>query len=136
MNSKLIIIDGIWGSGKTSTLMNLHHILTEAGIENKMLFEHTDEYPINEKTSSDFEILKKTVLNELDIFVNKIEKTNITYLLEGGIISFIVKYAIENNVLWDCTKDFLKEIEFRIAVLNPKIIVTTQHRYRLILYAE
>lgn len=87
MNSKLILVEGLPGFGKTTTAQLIHEILTEMNIKSQLFLEGNLEHPADYEgvaffQKSEFEELLSTYINFKDLLSQHVIKQDNHYFLQ------------------------------------------------------
>jgi len=128
LNTKLILVDGITGSGKSTSAHFIARQLEKNGISAKWLYEEEKDHPLS--LVFDIEDIKEFLenfLKQLIIFVNEINNNDVVYVVE----SFIFQAILQKSLLEDCNKKLFNEFYQHycsiIAKLNPVVILFYQN---------
>lgn len=87
MNSKLILVEGLPGFGKTTTAQLVHEIMTEMNIKSQLFLEGNLEHPADYEgvaffQKSEFEELLSTYINFKDLLSQHVIKQDNHYFLQ------------------------------------------------------
>ncbi|WP_334074668.1 MULTISPECIES: hypothetical protein [Paenibacillus] len=87
MNSKLILIEGLPGFGKTTTAQLVHEILTEMNMKSQLFLEGNPEHPADYEgvaffQKCEFDELLSTHINFKDLLSHHVIKQNNHYFLQ------------------------------------------------------
>ncbi|WP_070120057.1 AAA family ATPase [Bacillus marinisedimentorum] len=129
INTKLILIDGITGSGKSTTAQFLANQLRNNGIKVKWYHEEEDNHPLNYE--EDIEVF--TSQAELEAFLEEtpkiwrefakhVSESDQVHIIESFILQNTVRLLFQNNLGEERIRDFTQEIEEIIRPLNPALI--------------
>jgi len=129
-NSKLIIVAGMSGCGKSTTAQHLSKQYTQNGIKHLWLHEEIENHPIRE---GEFKVgclntAEGMAANVADMFdrwtklANVIEKSDCVYVMEGCLYQMIIRYFFTANYPLDKITEFYDRIMEIIAKLNPTIV--------------
>lgn len=130
MENRLILIDGISGSGKSTTAQFISHQLNLNGFSSEWYHEEEDNHPLwynwqsNEATHSIDEVKKfikvyPTIFKE---FANSIKEDNKIHIIESYYLQDSVRILFQNNIDRNEIYNFYHEINKIIELLNPLII--------------
>jgi len=129
LNTKLILVDGITGSGKSTTAHFIARQLEKNGIKAKWLHEIEKDHPLleleKENDESDFDfnqrILRDYPKKWID-FVNKIKYDNYIYIIESYLFQNLLSTLVANDLDKQIIKSFAQQIISIANDLNPAII--------------
>ncbi|MFW9849672.1 MAG: hypothetical protein ACFFF4_11045 [Candidatus Thorarchaeota archaeon] len=128
MKSRLILIDGIPGSGKSTTANYIHRQLLRSSIEARWFHELEESNPlfdveyIQTRTINDAEDYVKKTLEKWRILVKEINKTNQVYIIESYLLQATVGCMFDNNINQSIIQDYASRVPDIISELNPVII--------------
>jgi len=134
LNTKLIFIDGLTGSGKSTFAHYLARQLEKNGIETRWLYEVEVDHPLIEFTKADQEsdsdftqrVLRDYPQKWID-FVEKIKDDKCVYILESYPFQNVIYIPYHNDFDKQIIKDHVHQICSITACLNPVLI----HFYQL-----
>ncbi len=133
IETKLILIDGITGSGKSTTAQFLAGQLRLNGIKAKWYHETEDSHPLAysddvEVFSSDYERDKflNTIPKLWKKFAKDAEKSDFVHIIESHLLQDTVRILFQNNLDEARILAFVKEIEDIIEPLNPALLYFKQ----------
>jgi len=129
INTKLIFVDGITGSGKSTTAHFLARQLEKNGIKTKWFYENEKDHPLyNIEWNGDKNIHEYYLRNMLaypnkwNDFINSIKDDDCVYIVE----SYLFQYQICGALSEDCEKETIKQFILKLcslaACLNPVIV--------------
>ena len=133
LKTKLILVDGITGSGKSTTAHFIARQLTKNGIKTRWYYEEEKDNPISlvgfkknkDESGNDYcNRYMKEIVKAWELFVKKIEKEreDIVYIIE----SFFFQDSLIEPISYDfdnkSTKEFSNKISNTMKNLNPVII--------------
>ena len=130
LNTKLILVDGITGSGKSTTAHYIARQMEKNGIKVKWLYEQENKHPLLEipiKKDESNEDHTKRVLVEypkkwID-FVNKIKDDEYIYIVESYLFQDVIMFPhFMNDLESQKIKDFSHSILKIASCLNPVLI--------------
>ncbi|MGM0396107.1 MAG: hypothetical protein ACQEP4_03540 [Bacillota bacterium] len=133
IKTKLILIDGITGSGKSTTAQFLAGQLMFNGIKAKWYHETEDSHPL--AYEEDVEVFSSD--HERDKFINTIPKlwrrfakdaknSDCVHIIESHLLQDTVRILFQNNLDEARVLAFVKEIEDIIKPLNPALVYFKQ----------
>lgn len=128
LDTKLIIVTGISGTGKSTTAKRLSGLLCQIGVDCRYLHEECEHHPIREnefswgsvKSVADMEVNCRLMLQRWEAFAGGIGE--ITLLLEACLYENIVRYFFECDYPEQKVIKFYGELMELLKHLNPAII--------------
>lgn len=130
MNNKVLLVDGITGSGKTTTAQYLNKVLNERGIKSKWYEEEEENNPLVYK-EYDIEVLhtksevEKFIINypiQLQKFVQSIKKDKYIHIIESYYLQDSIRILFQNNVNKERIEQFFIKINSILKPLKPVLI--------------
>ncbi|MDF1538525.1 MAG: hypothetical protein P1Q69_06450 [Candidatus Thorarchaeota archaeon] len=128
MKSRLILIDGIPGSGKATTANFIHRQLQRAGIDSRWFHELEDSNPlfnseyIQTRTIDDAEEYIQKTLERWKKLVKEIQETGSLYIIEGYLSQSTVGCMFDNNIERSIIQDYASNVPDIISELHPLVI--------------
>lgn len=130
LNTKLIIISGISGTGKSTTAKNLSYFLKMNKIKVEYLHEECIDHPIrsdefNYGDITNIDDMDKNVemmLNKWNSFKNIILQSEKIFLIEACLYENITRYFFECNYPDEKISSFYSRLMSLLSELNPVII--------------
>ena len=128
MNTKLILLDGIPGSGKSTTADFIHRQLKGNGITARWLHELEDANPlfnaeyINTRTIEDATTYVNNTSDKWNNLVKEIQEQEIVYIIEGYILQATVGCMFDNNIERNLILKYSENVSEIIQSLHPRII--------------
>jgi len=127
LNTKLILVDGITGSGKSTTAHYIARQLEKNGIKVKWFHEKEKNHPLHNQieTKNDEEYLNeilKSFYKQLTEFVDMIANDEAVYIIESFLFQDIVVPFLSNASSKKDIHDFYGQYHAIIAKLNPVLI--------------
>lgn len=134
INTKLILIDGITGSGKSTIAHFIARQIKNSGFEVKWFHEDENEHPlrlygekyIKNENESDINYSQRIRTDYYDIwnnFVNKIKDDKTIYIVESFIFQDILFFP---HFIYDIARNEIKDFDHKvmdiISCLNPVVI--------------
>ncbi|XMB86359.1 hypothetical protein RJG79_00750 [Mycoplasmatota bacterium WC44] len=137
-NSKLIIVAGMSGAGKSTKSQNLANQYQQNGIKNLWLHEEIDAHPIRDGEFSIGDLTSQEGMekNISDMYqrwnnlVNKIANDDTVYIMEGCLYQSIIRYFFPYNYPVEKITEFYDSIMEIIAKLNPTIVFLYKSRLK------
>ncbi len=127
--TKLILIDGITGSGKSTTAQFLANQLKNNGIKVKWYHEEEDNHPLDcgddiEVFSSQTEMYDflETTPELWRQFVKLVGQSDKVHIIESFLFQDTIRLLFQNNLERERIADFAQEIEEIIKPLEPALI--------------
>jgi len=127
LNTKLILVDGISGSGKSTIAHYIARQLENNGIKAKWIIENENEHPLRFKSANNddndyIEKYKSIYHEQWTDFAEKVFSDDQIYIVEA----FLFQDVIIPFLLHDCSRneidEFYSKMTAIIAKLNPVII--------------
>lgn len=129
LNTKLILIDGITGSGKSTTAQFLANQLKKNGVKVKWYHEEETKHPLEyeedvEVFASQAEMLKflETIPKLWRQFAKQVSQSDHVHIIESFLLQDTVRLLFQNNLEEARIIDFVQEIEDIIRPLNPALL--------------
>lgn len=131
INTKLIFVDGMSGSGKSTTAHYIARQIEKNGHKVRWFYEDEDDHPLAEmeqnkdESDADFaqRILKDYPQKWID-FVNKVKDDDCIYILESFLFQNIISNPVANNIDKQTIKEHVHKLcsIAAVACLNPVVI--------------
>lgn len=129
-NSKLIIVAGMSGCGKSTTAQQLARQHAQNGVKNLWLHEEMESHPIRE---GEFEAghlhteegMAKNIADMYERWsklVKEIDQSDCVYVMEGCLYQMIIRYFFNTNYPLEKITKFYDRIMEIIAPVNPTIV--------------
>ena len=131
-NSRLILVDGLSGSGKSSTATHIALRLQYLGIPYRYHWELEVPHPINTRTQLDGRDLRTTELLELNLskwraFAAFAQSKDIVTIFDGKPFHIsVMDMALQDEVTQQQVVDYAGEIANLTRPLNPKLVYFRQ----------
>lgn len=129
LNTKLILIDGITGSGKSTTAQFLANQLKKNGVKVKWYHEEETDHPLGYEEDVEVFISQAEMEKFLGIipklwgqFVKQVRHSDEVHIIESHLMQDTVRILFQNNLEEARIIDFVMEIEDIIKPLNPALI--------------
>jgi len=128
INTKLIFVDGITGSGKSTTAHFIARQLEKNGIKAKWFYECEDIHPlrfVNVETSDENKFAEEYLERYLDLwrnFSDEIHDDNKIYVIECHLFQAVLHACIWHDYNRDKITEFYEKLFRCIAKLNPVAI--------------
>ncbi|QVK17683.1 hypothetical protein KHQ81_12660 [Mycoplasmatota bacterium] len=129
-DSKLIIVTGISGAGKSTTSQKLAYQYEQNGIKHRWLHEEIKAHPIRDKEFSIASIdseedMDKNVSYMYSLWgklADDIEKSDDVFIMEGCLYQNIIRYFFNCNYSIEKITKFYDTVMEIISKLNPTIV--------------
>jgi len=133
IKTKLILVDGITGSGKSTTAHFIYRQMEKNGIKVRWFYEQEKKHPLHldpkesekQKDKSDADYSKRIMEKEPVIwtdFVNMIKDDDIVYIVESFLFQDVLLLHIMNDVDRQTIKDYSRKLLDIVRCLNPVLI--------------
>lgn len=135
LETKLICIEGIPGSGKSSTAQFLSRMLDELGCPNKWWYEEELGHPVyvysdsdsvqqvvNDLTGGKYRDVIVKALNRWKQFAEYVASSDETIIIDGCLFGYLTWSLFPNNVAEAEITTYVREVEMIIKELNPCLI--------------
>jgi len=129
INTKLIFVDGISGSGKSTTAHYLARQLEKNGIKVKWFYEQEKDHPLQGMEKRDDETDKqfttrflKDYPNEWEKLINSIKDEEVVYIIESFLFQDIIFDPLFNDFDKETIKQFIHKLCSLVACVNPVVI--------------
>lgn len=134
MNSRLILIDGMPGSGKSTAGLAIHEQLNKLNIANVFYHELDDHHPLR---IYDRQFTSFSIVEEAEWFISKVEKLftdfvnnpihrNQITIVEGSVFQNTIGFAYNMQMSEDRIMDLTQRIQNILSALNPELIYVYQ----------
>ncbi|MDR6723641.1 hypothetical protein J2W91_002103 [Paenibacillus amylolyticus] len=134
MNSRLILIDGMPGSGKSTTGLAIHEQLNEQKIANVFYHELDDHHPLR---IYDRQFTSFSIVEEAEWFIAKVEQLftdfvnnpihrNQITIVESSTFQNTIGFAYNMQMSEDRIMDLTRRIQNILSALNPELIYVYQ----------
>ncbi len=134
LNTNLILVDGITGSGKSTTAQFLASQLNKNGINVKWYHEEETNHPLAYEedvevftSQSETEKFLETIPQLWCEFVKQVRCSDKIHIIESHLLQDTVRILFQNNIEKAKIMDFVHEIENIIKPLNPILLYFYQH---------
>jgi len=129
LNTKIIFVDGISGSGKSTTAHFIARQIEKNGHKVRWFYEEEDDHPLAEmvqnkdESDTDFaqRILKDYPQKWID-FVNKVKDDDCIYIVESFLFQNIIFTPLAINIDKQTIKEFVHKLCSIAACMNPVVI--------------
>ena len=121
MNSKLVLIEGISGSGKSTTAKLLSSRLSERGVNNKFYLEASEDNPINPLWPSS-PTFREDLTTQWQNLTEHLKNHDSVVILECAYWQWPISYMIGYNDDHDDIINISTKLNDIIEPLSPKII--------------
>lgn len=129
-NTKLIIVSGMSGAGKSSTSQKLEKQYQYNQIKHFWMHEEIGNHPIREgefnigsvHSKEDMDKNVEMMYDKWRRLVSEIQKSDSVYIMEGCLYQNIIRYFFECNYPIDKITNFYDTINDIIKPLNPTIV--------------
>ncbi|MDA3838302.1 MAG: hypothetical protein PF574_04905 [Candidatus Delongbacteria bacterium] len=130
INTKLILVDGITGSGKSTTAHYIARQLQRNGIKAKWYYEEEDWHPLHvklkeKKKESEIENCKRYMVEfvkKWKDFVEKINQEDTVHIIESFFFQDSLNPPVFNDFDKNITKKYAYEIYNLVKSSNPALI--------------
>lgn len=146
-DTRLIIITGISGAGKSNTAQNLARQYRMNGVRHVWMHEEIRRHPIRVgeftaaplETEADFEINIRDYFRRWDRFIKRILRSKSIYVMEGMLTENIIRYFYPGNYPEEKILAFYDELFDRLApvcpmpvlLYRPNLVETLEAMFRL-----
>jgi len=130
INTKLIFVDGITGSGKSTTAHFIARQLEKNGIKAKWFHEGETGNPLHQlvrnegESDNDFAIrfMKEYPEERYEKFVNSIKDDDCIYIVDSFLFQDIIWIPLFYDISKEVIKKFVHKLCSLVACLNPVVI--------------
>jgi hypothetical protein len=133
IKTKLILVDGITGSGKSTTAHFIARQMEKNGVRVKWYYEQEKNHPLRldqkeaekQKDESDADYSKRIMEKEPVIwtdFVNKIKDDDTVYIVESFLFQDVLLLHLMNDVDTQTIKDYSRKLLDIVRSLDPVLI--------------
>ncbi|QVK17007.1 hypothetical protein KHQ81_08915 [Mycoplasmatota bacterium] len=122
LETKLILVEGITGTGKSTTAQILRGHIKRCGYEVRLYHEEQANHPIHEWDINNIDEFIDTTLNNWRKFVSKQKESQEVIILETSLLQSTVRILIEMNASDDIIYQYAFDVENIIEELNPVLI--------------
>jgi hypothetical protein len=127
LDSKIIFIEGIAGSGKSTTAQLLHSNLYRHGYAVKSIHEFYSPHPIHELNTEDPKTwISKTLANWHNL-ADALVKTNEIMIMDGTLFQCTIGVLLEMDVELAVIRQYANQIPDILKPLNPILIYFYQN---------
>ena len=130
VNTRLILIEGLPGSGKTSTAEQLHRILSFQGSSCSWFLEEDASHPVTPRAlrrTASLAGFTDRCLKSWGDFVNAERSGQRVFMLEGCALQSTVRFMVEYGRSRRDLADYIDQFEAIVAPLAPRLIHLYQH---------
>jgi len=133
-DTKLILITGMSGSGKSTTAQQLARQFKGNGIQHLWLHEEVERHPIRdgEFTVGSLHSAEGMAANVADMYARwarltaEIEQSGRVYVMEGCLYSNIIRYFFDADYPLEGIREFYDQVTAITASLNPTVVFLQQ----------
>lgn len=130
MNTKLILIDGMPGSGKSTTGNWISELLSESSIAHRFYHELDDNHPLRiyDRKFTTFTVAEEAewfaakVKQLFEDFVEEITRNDDIIIMESYVFQNTIGFAYNMNMNPEQILDLTKTIQEMLSKLNPVLI--------------
>lgn len=129
INTKLIFVDGISGSGKSTTAHYLARQLDKNGIKVKWFYEQEKDHPLQSmekrEDESDQQYTTRFLKDYPDLwekFINSIKDEEGVYIIESFLFQDIIFDPLYNDFDREVIKQFIHKLCSLAATVNPVVV--------------
>ncbi|MCP4179591.1 MAG: hypothetical protein GY756_17670 [bacterium] len=129
INTKLIFIDGITGSGKSTTAHYIARQLEKNNIKVKWYYEEEMDNPFAEiekdKNESELHFVERfmaTAPAQRRAFVDKVKHDDFVYIVESFLFQDIIEILLRSDIERDRIKKYCTQLIDEVNSLNPVVI--------------
>jgi thymidylate kinase len=134
IKTKLILVDGISGSGKSTTAHYIYRQIKKNGIKVKWIYEQEKDHPISEidknKDESDEDHSKRVLVEypkKWNDFVNKIKDDEYIYIVESFLFQDVLYFP---HFLNDLDRNVIKEYSHKLINAAKHLDPVIVHLYQ------
>jgi tRNA uridine 5-carbamoylmethylation protein Kti12 len=121
MKTKLIIVSGMSGAGKSTTSQYISKLYKDNGIDNIWYHEEMDNHPIRWKDGGEFKVADyrteqgmklniEDLLSRWRVFIESIKSSDKVHVMEGCIFQNIVRYFFPAAYKHELIKNFYHKL--------------------------
>ncbi len=134
-SSRLILIDGLPGSGKSTTAQYLAMQLQRNGFEARWFYETESDHPIYTELADGQDTLEfvETTLAKWRSFAHRAGESDVVTILESSIFQCTVEELLLANVERDEIREFAHSVQAIVGHLKPILIYLYQDDVELAL---
>lgn len=129
MNSRLVLVDGITGSGKSTTAQFLYQQFQENGYYAKWYHEEEPGHPLTSRLDVEnlqgeaqvHEFLRETPLLWRQ-FADKLMADDKVHIIESYLLQDTARVLFQNNVERDLIRQLIQELLEIVSALNPALV--------------
>ncbi|MCP4580494.1 MAG: hypothetical protein GY839_02670 [candidate division Zixibacteria bacterium] len=130
MKSRVIFVEGISGSGKTSTCQFLYRQYLLTGYDARFFHEFHIPHPIHEWYLTDPQEWIDTTLTHWQVFVKKTLASEKIIIMDSALFQGTMSVLLELDVDRDIILDYAYRVPEIIRPLNPSLVYFYQADYR------
>ena len=120
---QLLLIEGVPGSGKTTTAKEVCRLLSSIGFRANWYREEAAEHPIHPRSLTklrDGPDFAKRCLKQWDLFVGQVQQGEELHIMEGSAFQSTVRFMMENNM--DGIERYFSEFVNVVKPLSPAMV--------------
>jgi hypothetical protein len=140
LNTKLILIEGLPGSGKSTTAQFISHCLTKSGIDNRWWYEEEKGHPvyvfdsdesmaetIDDLSQGRYEKVIEKALLSWEHFSKELQSSDTIILVDSCYFGYLTWSLFPMDVSNEIISKYILEVERIISPCNPCLIYFNQN---------
>jgi hypothetical protein len=127
MRTRLILLEGLAGSGKSSTGQKLYHIISGSGASVDFMHEFNLSHPISRENISNISDWHYNVTQNWIELVKTLENNKMTIILDAAFLQYPVGELLEQGEGKNKIFDYVNGVTGILNTINPVLIYLRHH---------
>ncbi len=125
INSKLLLLEGLAGTGKSSTGQKLYRVIASNGWRPDFIHEFSPLHPVTKEENAGINDWMENVLHNWRQLIARIEEQKNIFILDGAFLQCPTGGLLERGAESERITDFVRETQKIISGCDPTLIYLT-----------
>jgi len=122
MRAKLILVEGLAGTGKSSTGQKLFRIINENGESVDLIHEFNSSHPVSRETISNISDWHNNVIRNWSVLVNRLKINKLIVIMDAAYMQYPIGELLEQGLDQGKIFDFVDQVTGTIKAINPALV--------------